>query len=201
MCPGFDWNTQKTHITLAEALGQVDARGIVVETAVGQRVPGRLALAWANSDQVPFLLGQVNIFQAFDVCFFRPREVFEIRQPGVSSSSSRVSFFEKYVSSVIRRKAGATFAGEAPPARPEQGGGLAGRTEETAQRLSPGPLRPLRFARHPPLAWQALAGSSHSNPADTDPKILDGQRTASNGFFRIVAIPVSPFFGHGALDR
>jgi hypothetical protein len=53
---GFDWNTQKTKITLGGTLAQVDARGIVVEAAVGQLSPIRLALAWAKSDQAPFLL-------------------------------------------------------------------------------------------------------------------------------------------------
>ncbi len=83
---GLDWNTQKAHITLAGTLAHVDARGIVVEAAVGQLLPVRLALAWADSDQVPFLLGQVNFFQAFDVYFFRTRGFFEIRQSGASSS-------------------------------------------------------------------------------------------------------------------
>jgi hypothetical protein len=83
---GFDWNTQTAHITLAGTLAHVDARGIVVDAAVGQLSPVRLALAWAHSDQVPFLLGQFNFFQGFDVCFFRARGVFEIRQPGASSS-------------------------------------------------------------------------------------------------------------------
>jgi hypothetical protein len=83
---GFDWNTQKAHITLAGTLAHVDARGIVVEAVVGQLAPVRLALAWANSDQVPFLLGQFNFFQSFDVCFFRTRGIFEIRQLGAASS-------------------------------------------------------------------------------------------------------------------
>jgi hypothetical protein len=83
---GFDWNTQKAHITLGGTLAHVDARGIVVEAAVGQLSPVRLALAWANSDQVPFLLGQFNFFQAFDICFFRTRRVFEIRQPAAAGS-------------------------------------------------------------------------------------------------------------------
>ena len=82
---GFDWNTQKAQITLGGTLAHVDARGIVVEAAVGKLSPVRLALAWADSDQVPFLFGQFNFFQAFDVCFFRSRGVFEIRQLGVSS--------------------------------------------------------------------------------------------------------------------
>jgi hypothetical protein len=37
-------------------------------------------VAWAQSDQVPYLLGQFNFFQVFDICFFRSRGVFEIRQ-------------------------------------------------------------------------------------------------------------------------
>ena len=83
---GFDWNTQKTPIILAGTLANVDARGIVVEAAIGQLSRVRLALAWAASDQVPFLFGQFNFFQVFDVCFFRTRGVFEIRQPGAASS-------------------------------------------------------------------------------------------------------------------
>ena len=58
---GFDWNTQKAHITLAGTLAHVGARGIVVEAAVGQLSPVRLALAWANSDQVPFLARTVQL--------------------------------------------------------------------------------------------------------------------------------------------
>lgn len=81
---GFDWPTQKAQITLSGTLAHVDARGIVVEAVVGQLSPVRLALAWAHSDQVPFLLGQFNFFQAFDVCFFRTRGFFEIRHPGAS---------------------------------------------------------------------------------------------------------------------
>jgi hypothetical protein len=84
---GFDWNTEKAQITLAGTLAHVDARGIVVEATVGQMSPVRLALAWAASDQVPFLLGQFNFFQVFDVCFFRTLGVFEIRQAGGSTSS------------------------------------------------------------------------------------------------------------------
>jgi hypothetical protein len=83
---GFDWDIQKAKITLAGTLAHVEARGIVVEAAVGQLPPVRLALAWSNSDQVPFLLGQFNFFQTFEVSFFRARGVFEIRQPAVSGS-------------------------------------------------------------------------------------------------------------------
>lgn len=83
---GFDWRTQTAPITLAGTLAHIQARGIVVEGTVGNLAPVRLAFAWANSDQAPFLLGEFNFFQAFDVCFFRARGVFEIRQSGTMSS-------------------------------------------------------------------------------------------------------------------
>jgi hypothetical protein len=83
---GFDWDNQKAKVALTGTLAHVDARGIVVQAIVGQLLPVRLALAWAKTDQVPFLLGEFNFFQAFDVCFFRSRGIFEIRQPSVSSS-------------------------------------------------------------------------------------------------------------------
>jgi hypothetical protein len=76
---GFDWDSQHLQLRLTGALAQVEARGIAVEAVVGQLPPVRLVLAWAAANQVPFVLGQFNFFQAFDVFFFRSRGVFEIR--------------------------------------------------------------------------------------------------------------------------
>jgi hypothetical protein len=76
---GPDWNSQKLKLRLTGVLAQVEARGIAVEAFVGQFAPVRLVLGWAASDQVPFVLGQFNFFQAFDVSFFRSRGIFEIR--------------------------------------------------------------------------------------------------------------------------
>ena len=42
------------------------------------------AFAWSQSDQVPFLLGQFNFFEVFDVSFSRSRKTFEVRYPGTS---------------------------------------------------------------------------------------------------------------------
>jgi hypothetical protein len=67
-------------------MSQVGAHGIVVEGIVGRLPTERLAMAWADSDDVPFLLGQFNFFQAFDVFFYRSRGIFEIRQPIASDS-------------------------------------------------------------------------------------------------------------------
>jgi len=83
---GFDWNSQNLQLRLTGALAQVEARGIAVEAVVGQLSSVRLVLAWASSDQVPFVLGQFNFFQAFDVSFFRSRGYFEIRPASASGN-------------------------------------------------------------------------------------------------------------------
>lgn len=84
---GFDWKAQKAAIALGGTLASIAARGIVVEAAVGQLPTVRLAFAWAQSDHVPFLLGEFNFFEAFDVLLFRSRRIFEIRVPGASPVS------------------------------------------------------------------------------------------------------------------
>jgi hypothetical protein len=42
----------------------------------------RLAFAWARQSDLPVLLGQMNFFVAFDVCFFRSRSSFEVGPAG-----------------------------------------------------------------------------------------------------------------------
>jgi hypothetical protein len=79
---GLDWNTQNVPIALHGSLSDVGACGVVVEAVVGRLPPVRLTFAWTRSDQVPCLLGQFNFFHVFDVCFFRARKVFEVRQSG-----------------------------------------------------------------------------------------------------------------------
>jgi hypothetical protein len=71
---------------LTGALAHVEARGIAVEAVVGQLPPVRLVLGWAASDQVRFVLGQFNFFQAFDVSYFRSRGMFEIRTASATGS-------------------------------------------------------------------------------------------------------------------
>jgi hypothetical protein len=39
----------------------------------------RLAFAWSQNDNVPVILGQMNFFLEFDVCFYRSQLEFEIR--------------------------------------------------------------------------------------------------------------------------
>jgi hypothetical protein len=83
---GFDWNSQHLQLRLTGALAHVEARGIAVQAVVGKLSPVRLVLAWAASDQVPFVLGQFNFFQVFDISFFRSRGIFEIRPSSTSGT-------------------------------------------------------------------------------------------------------------------
>ena len=76
---GFDWDQQSRAVELSGNLASVEARVVVVSAVVGSFPPVRLAFAWARTDEVSVILGQVNFFMEFDVCFFRSRGVFEIR--------------------------------------------------------------------------------------------------------------------------
>lgn len=76
---GGIWEQQTTSVTLSGNLAMCEARALVVTARIGTFPPVRLAFAWARTDAVPVLLGQVNFFMEFDVCFFRSRALFEIR--------------------------------------------------------------------------------------------------------------------------
>ena len=76
---GADWKRQKIPVRLTGNLAQLEARVLIVSAKVGQFAPVRLALAWTQANNIPLILGQVNFFLEFDVCFFRSQLVFEIR--------------------------------------------------------------------------------------------------------------------------
>lgn len=76
---GFHWDQQTQVIQLSGNLSAVEARVIVASAKVGQLPEVRLAFGWAKTDAVPAILGQVNFFLEFDVCFFRSRSFFEVR--------------------------------------------------------------------------------------------------------------------------
>jgi hypothetical protein len=76
---GFVWEQQTTTVQLSGNLASVDARVILLPATVATFPPVRLAFAWAKLDAIPLILGQVNFFMEFDVCFFRSRAILEIR--------------------------------------------------------------------------------------------------------------------------
>jgi Aspartyl protease len=76
---GAVWDEQTTSVTLAGNLASVEARGLLVSAKIGDFNPIRLVFAWSLSDDVPLLLGRMNFFSEFDVCFYRAALAFEVR--------------------------------------------------------------------------------------------------------------------------
>jgi hypothetical protein len=75
---GEIWKPELATIRLGGRFNQIPACPLVVQTTVGKFAAVRLAFAWAENDQVPVILGQVNFFMEFDVCFYRARQAFEL---------------------------------------------------------------------------------------------------------------------------
>jgi len=76
---GVVWDQQTTPVHLTGNLARFEARALVVSATVGEFAPVRLAFAWTRANNVPLILGQVNFFLEFDVCFFRSQKIFEVK--------------------------------------------------------------------------------------------------------------------------
>jgi hypothetical protein len=79
---GAVWNQQTTPVHLTGNLARFEARVLIVSATVGGFVPVRLAFTWTRASDVPLILGQVNFFLEFDVCFFRSQKIFEVKPKG-----------------------------------------------------------------------------------------------------------------------
>ena len=75
---GAVWENQTVSVPLAGNLEPISARGLVVSGIVDKFPPVRLAFAWAKSNNLPLILGQLNFFREFDVCFYGSQFAFEI---------------------------------------------------------------------------------------------------------------------------
>jgi hypothetical protein len=76
---GAVWEEQTTSVSLAGNLAPVEARGLVVSAEIHPFAPIRLVFAWSQTNDVPLLLGRMNFFLEFDVCFYRSQLAFEVR--------------------------------------------------------------------------------------------------------------------------
>jgi hypothetical protein len=75
---GAVWDAQTIRVSLTGNLAAHEARALLVEARAADWEPVNLAFAWSQSDAVPLLLGQVNFFESFDVCFHRARRHVEV---------------------------------------------------------------------------------------------------------------------------
>ncbi len=76
---GALWTEHLPLVRLSGNLAQIEARGIILDATIGHLAPVRLAFAWTRAEDVPLILGQVNFFAEFDVCFYRAQGYFELR--------------------------------------------------------------------------------------------------------------------------
>ncbi len=81
---GAVWDRQTTPVRLTGNLAQLEARVLIVSATLGQFAPVRLAFAWTRAEDIPLILGQVNFFLEFDVCFYRSHLAFEVRPRQIS---------------------------------------------------------------------------------------------------------------------
>jgi hypothetical protein len=79
---GAVWDDRLATIRLAGNLGNVAAQPFFPMAEFGDFPPVRLAFAWSRSDDVPLILGQMNFFMEFDVCFYRSQLEFEVKPHG-----------------------------------------------------------------------------------------------------------------------
>jgi hypothetical protein len=75
---GAVWEQQRIEVSLSGNLSLIEARALVVFAALKQFKPVRLVFAWAHVDNIRLILGQVNFFTEFDVCFYRAQQFFEV---------------------------------------------------------------------------------------------------------------------------
>ncbi|AOX01969.1 hypothetical protein BJP34_23325 [Moorena producens PAL-8-15-08-1] len=75
---GAVWENQTISIPLSGNLARSQARGLVISGTVASFSPVFLAFAWTQSKEVPVILGHMNFFAEFNVCFYRHQLAFEV---------------------------------------------------------------------------------------------------------------------------
>jgi hypothetical protein len=75
---GAVWENQTVQIPLSGNLAHNESRGLVLTGTVAHFPPGLLAFAWTQSTDVPVILGHMNFFAEFNVCFYRNELAFEV---------------------------------------------------------------------------------------------------------------------------
>jgi hypothetical protein len=73
------WEEQPPIAQLAGNLSRSESRGVLVTGFVQDYPAIRLVFAWTQDNLAPLILGQVNFFQKFQVCFDGALQVFTLQ--------------------------------------------------------------------------------------------------------------------------
>lgn len=77
---GANWEDQRVSLPLGGNLAQFESRALLVQANIDRFHQVDLAFAWTQARNTPLILGQMNFFLLFDVCFYRRELAFDIRQ-------------------------------------------------------------------------------------------------------------------------
>jgi hypothetical protein len=77
---GLEWDKMDVKIPLTGNLSGSEAFGVVIKGQVEDFETTNLVFAWTQNDKIPLILGQTNFFQEYNVCFFRSKFFFEIKE-------------------------------------------------------------------------------------------------------------------------
>ena len=75
---GLNWDEHKTKVIPTGNLAKFEAKGVLLSAEIQGFNSVTLAFAWTQAQKIPLLLGRVNFFQTFDVCFYGSQFMFEI---------------------------------------------------------------------------------------------------------------------------
>ncbi|MBE9010647.1 retroviral-like aspartic protease [Pseudanabaenaceae cyanobacterium LEGE 13415] len=76
---GAVWSQNLPSLRLSGNLAPAQAKAIKVLADIGSFSAIEMVFAWSQADDVPLILGRMNFFLMFDVCFYRSQMLFEIR--------------------------------------------------------------------------------------------------------------------------
>jgi hypothetical protein len=76
---GLIWEEKPLIAQLVGNLAAFESKGVRLTGIVESFTPVRLAFAWTKNESVPLILGQVNFFQMFQVCFDGADQLFTIQ--------------------------------------------------------------------------------------------------------------------------
>jgi hypothetical protein len=63
---GANWEAQNSVIRLGGNLRDLEARPLILRATIGPLAPVKMAFAWAQAEDIPVILGQINFFLEFD---------------------------------------------------------------------------------------------------------------------------------------
>ena len=79
---GAKWEEQPKSFPVTQGFGGYKTRLVKTRATHPQltndNIPVQLLFAWAKSDSIPLLFGQIDLFMEFNVCFYRTQNFFEV---------------------------------------------------------------------------------------------------------------------------